>query len=186
MLFRSGGPGDPNAGRTLVQNNLSHHSGGGGIHIFASDRVDVVGNTAFANLQTAIIDYGEIDTSWSKDCRVLNNIAFASPGKTVTRNRSRQNKPEPSNQWSGNVFFGDDQKKVAEFGESDLWADPLFLEPTADAPVAAFGLQPNSPARGRGIDGPLVSGLDLLGTRRPVAGKFDCGALEGSAAPAKN
>ncbi len=94
IQHQPGSPGEPNAGRTLVQNNLSHHSGGGGIHIFASDHVDVVNNTAFANSQTANLDYGEIDTSWSKDCRVLNNIAIASPGKTVHRNRNREFKLE--------------------------------------------------------------------------------------------
>ena len=183
IQHQPGGPGEPNVGRTLVQNNLSHHNGGGGIHIFASDRVDLVNNTAFANCQTNIIDYGEIDTSWAKDCRVINNIAVASPAKTVHRNRSRENKPEASNVWEANVLFADGVKKVLDFSDRDMWADPLLVAPAPDAPATAFTLQPGSPARGGGIAGPLVSGLDLPGKSRPAAGKIDCGAIEsGSAA----
>ena len=185
IQHQPGSPEEPNVGRTLVQNNLSHHSGGGGIHIFASDRVDVINNTAFANCQTDIIDYGEIDTSWAKDCRVFNNIAVASPGKTVHRNRSRENKPEPSNVWQGNVLFADGEKKVLDFSERDLWADPLLIAPAPDASPASFGLQPNSPARGAGLEGPIVSGLDIFGTPRPAGGKIDCGAMQSSSEKVK-
>ncbi len=178
IQHQPGGPDEPNAGRTLVQNNLSHHSGGGGIHIFASDRVDVIHNTAFANCQTAIIDYGEIDTSWAHDCRVINNIAVASPGKTVARKRSRENKPEPSNVWEHNVLFADGTAKVTDFSEHDTWADPLLVAPAPGAPATAFALQLDSPARGQGINGPLVCGLDLLGAQRPSAVESDCGAIQ--------
>lgn len=65
-------------------------------------------------------------------------------------------------------------------------ADPLLIAPAPDAPPAAFGLQPGSPARGAAIDGPLVSGLDLFGTQRSSAGKFDCGAIEAASAPAEH
>ncbi len=177
IQHQPGGPGEPNVGRTLVQNNLSHHNGAGGIHVFASDRVDVVNNTTFANCQTDIIDYGEIDTSWAKDCRVINNVAVASPGKSVARYRSRENKLEPSNVWEANVLFADGAKKVTDFSERDLWADPLLIAPAPDAPATAFGLQPGSPARASGLNGELVSGLDLLGSRRPSAGKIDSGAI---------
>ena len=138
----------------------------------------MISNTTFANSQTPGIDYSEIDTSWAHDCRVFNNIACASPGKTVTRNRSRQNRPEPSDHWEGNDFFGDDQKLVAEFGEHDVWSDPLFLHPAADATASDFALQRGSPARGRGIANELVCGLDLFGALRPVDAQFDCGALQ--------
>jgi len=185
IQHQPGAPGEPNVGRTLVQNNLAHHSGGGGVHVFSSDRVDLVNNTSFANSQTPEIDTGDIDTSWSRDCRVLNNIAVASPGKTVHRNRNRENKPEASNAWQGNVLFADGQKKVIDFSEHDTWADPLLIAPAPDAPPASFGLQPGSPARGAAIDGPLVSSLDLFGTPRPSAGKFDCGAIQSSAAKVK-
>lgn len=181
IQHQPGAPGEPNVGRTLVQNSLAHHSGGG-IHVFASDNVDVVNNTTFANSQTPEIDTGDLDTSWAKDCRVLNNIAIASPGKTVHRNRNRENKPEPSNVWEANVLFADGEKKVIDFSERDTWADPLLIAPAPDAPPASFGLQPGSPARGAGIESPLVSGLDLFGKPRPAGGKIECGALEGSAA----
>ncbi len=185
IQHQPGGPGEPNAGRTLVQNNLSHHNGAGGVHVFASDRVDVVNNTAFANCQTDIIDYGEIDTSWALGCRVINNIAVSSAGKTVHRNRNRQNKPEPSNVWEANVLFSDGQKKVIDFSGRDIWGDPLFIAPAPDAPPTGFALQPGSPARGAGMEGPLICGLDLFGTQRPAAGKCDCGAIEAAAAPPK-
>ncbi|MGB8170761.1 MAG: c-type cytochrome [Chthoniobacteraceae bacterium] len=178
IQHQPGSPGEPNLGRTLVQNNLSHHSGGGGIHIFASDRVDVINNTAFANCQTDIIDYGEIDTSWSKDCRVFNNVAVASPGKTVHRSRSRQNKFEPSNTWAANVLFADGKQKVTDFSARDVWTDPLLRAPAADAPASAFAPLAASPARGCGIDGELVSGLDLFGTPRGAEGKIDGGAIQ--------
>ena len=178
LQSQPGGLGDINAGRVLIQNNLSHHSGGGGIHVFASDRVDVVNNTTFANCQTPIINYGELDTSRGRDCRVLNNIIVAQAGKQVTRNRDRANKLQTENVWDGNVYFGDDKSKVETFGEHDVWADPLFLKADANAAPADFGLQPGSPARGGGIASPLVCGVDLLGVRRPVDVKFDCGAVE--------
>ena len=177
IQHQPGAPGEPNVGRTLVQNNLAHHSGGGGIHIFASDHVDVVNNTAYANLQTPEIDTGEIDTSWAKDCRVLNNIAVASPGKTVHRNRNRENQPEPSNVWEHNVLFADGVKPVRDFSERDVWADPLFVAPAPEAPATAFAVQPTSPARGSGLDSPLVCGLDLFGLPRRATGKIDSGAI---------
>ncbi len=185
IQHQPGSPGEPNAGRTLVQNNLSHHSGGGGIHIFASDHVDVVNNTTFANCQTPEIDYGDMDTSWAKDCHVMNNIVVASPGKTEHRNRSRENKPEPGNVWEHNVLFADGVKPVRDFSERDTWADPLLIAPAPAAPPASFGLAPGSPARGAAIAGPLVSGLDLFGTQRPSVGKFDCGAMQSSVAKVK-
>ena len=186
IQHQPGGPGEPNVGRTLVQNNLSHHSGGGGIHIFASDRVDVVNNTTFANCQTPEIDYGDMDTSWAKDCHVMNNIVVASPGKTEHRNRSRENKPEPSNVWEHNVLFADGVKPVRDFSERDTWADPLFMAPTSDAAPTAFALQAASPARDQGIAGGLVCGLDLFGSARPVTGKFDCGAIQSALAQARS
>jgi hypothetical protein len=181
IQHQPGAPGDPNAGRTLVQNNLSHHNGGGGVHIFASDRVDVVNNTAFANCQTDIIDYGEIDTSWSHDCRVFNNVAVASPGKSVHRNRSRQNKPEESNVWEHNVLFADGKKEVRDFSGRDSWADPLFIQPEPDAPPSAFALATGSPARDFGTAGELVCARDLLGVDRPISGKCDGGAIQSPA-----
>ncbi len=185
IQHQPGAPGEPNVGRTLVQNNLAHHSGGGGVHVFSSDRVDLVNNTTYANSQTPEIDTGDIDTSWSRDCRVLNNIAVASPGKTVHRNRNRENKPEASNVWQGNVLFADGEKKVLDFSENDTWADPLLIAPAPDALPASFGLQSGSPARGTAIDGPLVSSLALFGTPRPSAGKIDCGAMQSSSSKVK-
>lgn len=87
--------------------------------------------------------------------------------------------------WRGNVLFADGEKKVIDFSEHDTWGDPLLIAPAPDAPPASFGLQPGSPARDAAIDGPLVSSLDLFGTLRPSAGKFDCGALQSSAAKVK-
>ena len=109
----------------------------------------------------------------------------ASSGKTVHRNRNRENKPEASNVWEANVLFADGEKKVVDFRVLDTWADPLLNAPAPDAPPASFGLQPGSPARGAGSDGPLVSGLDLFGTQRPSSGKIDCGAMQSSSAKAE-
>ena len=127
-------------------------------HVFSSDCVDLVNNTTFANSQTLELDTGDIDTSWSRDCRVFNNISVASHGKTVHRTRNRENKPEASNMWQGNVLFADGEKKVRDFSERDTRADPLIIAPAPAAPPASFGSQPGSPARGAGIDGPLVIG----------------------------
>ena len=185
LQSQPGGLGDINAGRVLIQNNLSHHSGGGGIHVFSSDRVDVVNNTTFANCQTPIINYGELDTSRGRDCRVLNNVIVAQSGKQVTRNRDRANKLQTGNVWDGNVYFGDDKSKVETFGEHDVWADPLFLKADANSAPKDFGLQPGSPARGCGVASPLVCGLDLLGTLRPIDEKIDRGVIQSSAAVPK-
>jgi parallel beta-helix repeat protein len=46
------GPLEPYRGRTLVENNLIYNNGGRGIHIFRSNKVDVINNTCYQNQKT--------------------------------------------------------------------------------------------------------------------------------------
>ncbi|MEH2460017.1 right-handed parallel beta-helix repeat-containing protein [Nostoc sp.] len=47
-------------GRTLVKNNLAFYNGGSGIHVFLSEHVDIVNNTAVLNNQSPETQDGQI------------------------------------------------------------------------------------------------------------------------------
>ncbi|MFN6518302.1 MAG: right-handed parallel beta-helix repeat-containing protein [Nostoc sp. CreGUA01] len=78
-------------GRTLVKNNLTFHNGGSGIHAFYSANVDIVNNTAFLNNQSPELKLGQIFTQMSSNVKILNNILYAFPGKTVNSNSKSKN-----------------------------------------------------------------------------------------------
>jgi parallel beta-helix repeat protein len=43
------GPKEPYRGRTLIENNLVYNNGGRGVHVFRSEKVDVINNTCYGN-----------------------------------------------------------------------------------------------------------------------------------------
>jgi parallel beta-helix repeat protein len=77
-----GGSGSPYTGRTLVENNVVHDNGGRGVHVYSSDHVDVVSNTAFNDAQTPGID-GELTAIDATDVRIVDNVATPGPGHTA-------------------------------------------------------------------------------------------------------
>src|SRR2546426_5389092 len=75
--------GVPYTGRTYIANNVVHDNGGRGIHLYRSEHVDVVNNTAWNNMlsSSTYIQSGEIDALDSTDVNVINNVAVNLVGK---------------------------------------------------------------------------------------------------------
>lgn len=158
----------PYVGRTLVENNVCYLNGGGGIHVFQSDHVDVFNNTAYANEVNQF--YGNIDGAASDDCRFRNNIAYA-----------RSNGTPFKLQWSTNstadynVYFGGAASIAG--GANSITTDPLFV----DAFGRNFRLKtsPLSPAINAGMS-TSISGttIDKVLNTRLQGGRIDAGAYE--------
>jgi len=59
-------------GKTLIANNVVYDNGGPGIHVYLSEHVDIVNNTAYYNQQSDELSQGEID-AWNSDNIVIRN-----------------------------------------------------------------------------------------------------------------
>ncbi len=69
--------GEPYRGATLISNNVVHHNGGRGIHIYKSRNVTITGNTAYLNNQDPYEGSwrpGEINVLVASNIGVYNNI----------------------------------------------------------------------------------------------------------------
>jgi parallel beta-helix repeat protein len=146
-------PAPPYRGRTLVENNIAVGNGARGIHIYLSDRVDVINNTAADNGWSPAIREGDFSVSNSEDVFVGNNIAAPLAGKqalTIENGNDRV--------WLGdNLFAG----------------DPMFFNRAR----GDFRLRRGSP----GIDtaDPRSSSTtDRDGRARPIGRGPDMGAYE--------
>ena len=166
-----GGPLEPYRGRTLVENNLIYDNGGRGIHVFRSEKVDVLNNTCYMNQKSADINAGEFTAIEAAQITFLNNIAYGRPEK-------RGNTQDGSTRviWSHNLFFNTADVLLHE---GLVEADPRFVAPGLQAPPEGFRLQPGSPALGRGLTGAAPPG-DIVNTPRPPNGPPDLGAYQGS------
>ena len=159
------------SGRTLVANNVVFNNGVAGIHVFSSDHVDVVNNTAYMNSQTPTANNGEIDANSSGDVNVINNILYSIPGKTVNSNW----KNSPKIIYDYNIYFN--STNIAVLGPHDLQADPRFVNPSTDSASADFHLQSTSPAINSGT-AHLAPHIDMNGNSRPSCGAYDRGGYE--------
>lgn len=70
------GPLLPYRGRTLIDNNLLYNNGGRGVHVFRSEKVDIINNTCYMNQKSADINAGELTAIESGQRTMLNNIAY--------------------------------------------------------------------------------------------------------------
>ncbi len=164
------GPLLPYRGRTLVENNLIYNNGGRGIHVFRSEKVDVINNTCYENQKTPDINGGEFTAIDAGEVTILNNIAYGRPEK-------RGNTQDGSTRilWSHNLFFNADDVLLHE---GVMGKDPRFVAPALDAARPdAFKLQPDSPARGAGIAA-VAPPDDLSGAARTKTGRADLGAFQ--------
>ncbi|MEU7905835.1 right-handed parallel beta-helix repeat-containing protein [Actinoplanes sp. NPDC049118] len=149
----------PYRGRILVENNIAYRNGGGGVHIFLSDRVDVVNNTAYRNSTSPEIGDRDISAIRAHDVRYFNNVAVSAPGHkpmAVSRTPGRAKGTETVIDQC-NLFGG----------------DPRFVDPDA----GDFRLRAGSPA----IDaacGPAIAKTDVAGKARPSGKAADKGARE--------
>ena len=161
-------------GRTLVCNNLSFNNGGSGIHCFKSHQVDIINNTAYLNGASPELKWGQIFLQRTDDARVVNNILWARDGQPV--NSVGLNPDDKENTRvvrAHNIYFGGIGPIM---GEGDIIADPMFVNPSTDATLADFRLQPGSPALGFGRVEAFSPFTDLNGKARgatPGAGAYE-------------
>ena len=137
------GPLKPYHQRTLVENNLIYDNGGRGIHVFRSDKVDVINNTTYMNQKTPDINAGEITFIQSADGVIANNICYALKGK-------RANTQDGSSLviWKDNLFFNSDDVMTHD---GMIQADPQFVAASLTAKPDGFRLKKTSPALGKGL-----------------------------------
>jgi parallel beta-helix repeat protein len=163
------GPLLPYRARTLVENNLVYDNGGRGIHVFRSDKVDVINNTTYMNQKTPDINGGEFTAIASAHVVLINNLAYG-------RKDKRGNTQDGSTYviWSNNLFYNSDDVLVHD---GLIESDPRFVAPALDAPPDGFRLRPDSPALGRGL-GAVAPPCDIAGSPRPTSGPVALGAYE--------
>jgi hypothetical protein len=165
--------GVPYTGRTYVANNISHDNGGRGIHVFESDRVDVVGNTTYNNMLSSSphIRFGEIDAQSSSDVLILNNVAVNLNGKEINLN--------DGNVYDYNVWHG---TNVPFRGVHDVLGDPQLTDPARGDPARGdpaggdFAPRAGSPALASGT-GRRLPTLDFFGNPRSTTA-IDRGAIQ--------
>ncbi|MCF0069710.1 right-handed parallel beta-helix repeat-containing protein [Dyadobacter sp. CY261] len=156
-------------GRTLVENNVSFNNGGSGIHSFKADHVDIINNTAYHN--GTVVNYPDIFTNQCHDVNIINNIMYARAGGLC--NSAPKNATEI---YAFNVYFNG---QVGHKGESDVEADPLFVNASTDHASANFKLKAGSPAINHGSSkAGSFSASDIVGTVRPKGSAPDRGAYE--------
>ena len=164
-----GGPLEPYRGRTLIENNLIYDNGGRGIHVFRSEKVDVINNTCYMNQKSADINAGEFTAIQAAHVAFFNNIAY---GRIDKRGNTQDGSTRVI--WSHNLFYN-----CADVLMHDgiIENDPKFVAAGLKASPEGFRLQPDSPALGCGLKNvaPLV---DLAGTPRPIRGSIDLGAYQ--------
>ncbi len=155
--------------RTLLENNLVYDNGGRGLHVFRSDKVDIINNTTYMNQKTPEISAGEITFIQSVDGVIANNVCYARPGK-------RANTQDGSSLviWINNLFFNSDDLLIHD---GLIQADPQFVGAALDAKPDAFRLKPGSPALKKGLI-PIAPRTDLSGAPRPANGPIDLGAFQ--------
>jgi parallel beta-helix repeat protein len=156
--------GVPYTGRTYIANNIVHDNGGRGIHIYSSDHVDVVNNTAYNDLLSSSehITWGELDAFQCSDVNLLNNVAINRVGKDV-------NVADSGTRYDYNVW---DAARVPVKGDHDMVGSANLSDPAN----ANFAPLSNSPALRTGVSA-MAPADDFFGNPRP-AGAIDRGAVQ--------
>ena len=182
--FQKGYSAPAYTGRTRIENNVCHYNGGRGIHIFLTQRVDVLFNTVFKNQSSSIND-GEltvndeqsndgVDNGWEfsdTDVRFQNNIVYARSGKLAKPNAAGASHGGTYYTfWQSNLYYN--SLVVVNPGTPSISGNPLFVDPA----LSNFRLQAGSPA----IDAAsgYTTGQDFDANPRPVGSGYDIGAFE--------
>ena len=153
-------------GRTLIASNISYKNGGGGIHTYQSENIDIVYNTSYLNNQSPEILYGQISINASNNINVLNNILYSEPGKPINVRYGGNNVRFDYN-------LNANSSSLNASGSSDMIANPLFM----NASGGDFRLKPTSPAINSGMKFNSVT-TDFLGDPRVKGSRSDRGAYE--------
>jgi parallel beta-helix repeat protein len=152
--------------KILVANNLCYLNGGGGIHTYLSDNVDILNNTTYHN-SISPTPVGEISAESSGNIRIMNNIMIP-------------NTNEPANSYNRNTNLTSDYNcyfntnTITALGSNDKRVDPQFV----DASNADFHLKISSPCRDAGISMVAAFTTDFDGMTRPQGSGFEMGAYE--------
>jgi parallel beta-helix repeat protein len=154
-------------GRTRVENNVTYDNGGRGIHVFESDRVDIVNNTTYRNSRSPSIEDGEITTISASDVRAWNNVIYATDGKPANKIYAATGIV-----FDYNLVFNSDDFTSGE-AHNTIGVDPGFVA----ASSGDFKLRPDSPGIDRGGTA-LAAKRDIRGVRRPQGNGVDIGAYE--------
>lgn len=154
-----GSTNGPYTGRTLIENNVCFNNGAHGVNVHLSDNVDVVNNTLFNNTLSPDINYGEIQTTFSSNVRIQNNLVIPStPEYTINIHQSTDVRR------FNNLFVGGTpaefmtgERAIPDAGLVRAVADPavIDLRPAAGSPVAGAGRLAG--AARRGISGEVRS-----------------------------
>ncbi|BBD65200.1 parallel beta-helix repeat-containing protein [Nostoc commune NIES-4072] len=153
-------------GRTLIASNISYKNGGGGIHTFQSENIDIVNNTSYMNNQSPGITYGQISINDSNNINVLNNILYSERGKPIN---VRYGGKDVRFDYNLNA----NSSLINVSGSSDMIADPLFMNPSD----GDFRLKSTSPAINSGMKFNSVK-TDFTGDPRVKGSLPDRGAYE--------
>lgn len=149
---------------TLVSNNLCFLNGGGGIHCYRANRVNIINNTCFKNLRS--FDFGgEVSLSESLRCSVFNNIMFARDGKNVALEFDSSR-----TYWNYNVMHNGPLFGV-NAGPATIFQNPNFK-------FGTLRIRGSSPAINRAFNRRNVFPFDIDGRERIMAGRIDIGASE--------
>ncbi len=163
-------------GRTLVQNNVAYDNGGGGIHTFRSDRVDIIHNTAYGNNQ--IVNYGQITHQDSNNGNAINNILASTDGRNVTMRRNGAIPGTVPSVYRNNLYVRGPGSPAPSGLPDDVGNVTIDDVRFVDAAAADFRLLPDSPALDFGVYTPLVPSLDHEGLPRDRGSAPDAGAHE--------
>ncbi|RCJ22146.1 hypothetical protein A6S26_22555 [Nostoc sp. ATCC 43529] len=158
----------PYQGRILIANNVVYENGGGGIHAFRTDNMDVINNTSYMNNQTPQISSGQISMNDTRNVKVLNNILYSQSGKPInSSNRKNINVTFNYNLYNNNGSGAGGK------GPNDIIADPQFV----NAGGKDFRVKSTSPAINSGIKFNFLT-TDILGNPRIKGSATDRGAYE--------
>jgi len=147
----------------ILANNIVHDNGGRGVHLYRSEHVDMVNNTAWNNMlsSSTYIQSGEIDALDSSDVNVINNMAVNLVGKDVTY--------DDGNHYDYNLWDG---ARVPFKWGHDIAGKANLTDPGG----GNFAPRAGSPALRSGTN-VLAPADDFLGNSRP-AGAIDRGAIQ--------
>lgn len=160
------GPNGAYKGRTFIANNISYLNGGSGINAHASEHIDIVNNTVYANGQSPELNKGQLYAGFSNDVKIYNNIIHGYAGQKANNNYQNVNVTYDYNLYAKGTL-------TAVMGPHDFIADPQFVDPSN----ADFRIKSTSLATNRGYYwGDLKT--DYAGKPRPIASVYDIGAYE--------
>ena len=146
-------------GKTLVSQNACFSNGGRSYHVFDSNNVDVLNNTALKNGQTEVRKdnphnlgmpgVGELTAYRAQNVRFENNLIW--PDQGIKANRVG----ESSNiEFRNNMYVGEQAEGLSEaFGQGDVWfiGNPGLSSSSIDSGVADLSIVIGSEADRAGV-----------------------------------